>query len=134
MAPYRQPVRPKWWNGRHGGLKIRCGQPRGGSTPPFGTTLFIWRSIDDLGVRSSTAPPWYPDLGWIAPAPCWESFSVLSELINNVPHRFPERTKIDPSRFLFPKIDPSRFLFPSRFFFPIRRPAPEWVPVTLGTG
>ena len=53
MAPYRQPVKPKWWNGRHGGLKIRCGQPRGGSTPPFGTILF--RSLVSMSRRLTCA-------------------------------------------------------------------------------
>src|SRR3990172_2451418 len=95
--------------------KSAAGNRVGVQLPPSAPHCSSGRSIDELGVRSSTAPPWYPDLGWIATAPCWESFSVLSELTNNVSHRFPERTKIDPSRFLFP----------------IRRPAPEWVPVTL---
>src|SRR6185295_8716711 len=30
-------LRPEWRNGRRSGLKIRRGQPRGGSTPPSGT-------------------------------------------------------------------------------------------------
>jgi hypothetical protein len=30
---------PKWWNGRHYGLKIRCLKRREGSTPSFGTNL-----------------------------------------------------------------------------------------------
>jgi hypothetical protein len=29
--------RPEWWNGRHGGLKIRCSKGRVGSTPTSGT-------------------------------------------------------------------------------------------------
>ena len=31
--------KPEWWNGRHGGLKIRCSQGRVGSTPTSGTTF-----------------------------------------------------------------------------------------------
>jgi hypothetical protein len=31
--------RPEWWNGRHGGLKIRCLKGRVGSTPTSGTHL-----------------------------------------------------------------------------------------------
>ena len=30
---------PEWWNGRHGGLKIRCSQGREGSNPSSGTTV-----------------------------------------------------------------------------------------------
>src|SRR5438046_1308593 len=34
-----RPRRPKWRNGRRGGLKNRWGQPRAGSNPAFGTKL-----------------------------------------------------------------------------------------------
>ncbi len=30
---------PGWWNGRHGGLKIRCPKKRVGSSPTLGTNL-----------------------------------------------------------------------------------------------
>ena len=42
---------PKWWNGRHDGLKIHFGQLSAGSSPAFGTKqnsqvkgcfLFVW--------------------------------------------------------------------------------------------
>ena len=32
---------PGWWNGRHGGLKIRCPKKRVGSNPTLGTKL-VW--------------------------------------------------------------------------------------------
>src|SRR5262245_7165188 len=40
---------PEWWNGRHGGLKIRCSQEREGSNPSSGTA--------DLQKREAVGAP-----------------------------------------------------------------------------
>ena len=51
---------PKWRNGRRGGLKNRCQQWRGGSTPTFGTTFleikFPFRPAEYAQIPNKISP------------------------------------------------------------------------------
>jgi hypothetical protein len=40
--------KPKWWNGRHGALKMLCSKGRAGSSPAFGTRATLRQIAEGL--------------------------------------------------------------------------------------
>ena len=69
--------RPEWWNGRHGGLKIRCSKGRVGSTPTSGTlSPAVTRRLEAGASAALTACSQATGIQW---AP-WSVFQITELL------------------------------------------------------